>query len=97
MILTYCDSCKQVIKRYTQDPGIDEGDVFLFNEPYLGAMHQPDAAILSPVHYKGELIGWSGTMTHLLDTGGIDPGGMCPRATDVYQEGIRFPGIKIVE
>ena len=90
-------ACKHILQRYSEDPGIGEGDIFFFNEPYLGAIHAPDALIIGPIHHKGELIGWTGTMCHLMDIGAIDAGGICPNAKDIFQEGFRTPGIKIVE
>ncbi|HZS02525.1 MAG TPA: hydantoinase B/oxoprolinase family protein [Chloroflexota bacterium] len=75
---------------------IEEDDVFLLNDPYVAAIHQQDVYVISPLHFDGELIGWLVNFTHLQDVGGIDPG-WCPRATDVRQEGLRIPGLKIVE
>lgn len=88
---------EHVIKTYTDNPGIHDGDVYFLNDPYISALHTPDGAMLTPIFYQGELIGWAATMTHLVDIGGIDPGGHCPRAEDVFQEGFRLPGIKLVE
>ncbi|MFC1968328.1 hydantoinase B/oxoprolinase family protein [Chloroflexota bacterium] len=80
-----------------KEKGIDPGDMILVNNPHDGALHVPDLAILAPVHYRGELVAWTGCATHHLDVRGMNPGGFCPGATDWYQEGIVFRPIKIVE
>ncbi len=86
-----------ITETYSNNPGIFEGDAFLMNDPYICSVHAPDLYIVAPIHYNGELIAWSGAMTHLVDIGGIDPGGMSPRAEDCWQEGLRLPGLKLVE
>lgn len=88
---------KHIAEQYRENPGIAEGDVFFINDPYIAACHQPDMVLISPIHYEGELVAWAASMCHVPDSGGIDPGGFCARATEVYQEGFRSPGIKIVE
>lgn len=84
-------------QRLSQDVGINDGDVFICNDPYLGAIHQPDFATVAPLFWDGELIGWLGASGHQLDTGGMDPGGFSIKATDVHQEGIRMPPVKLVD
>jgi N-methylhydantoinase B len=86
-------ACKGILARFPADQ-IHEDDVFLLNDPYVAAIHQQDVYVLSPVHFEGELIGWVGNFTHMADIGGIDPG-WSARATDVRQEGLRIPGLKI--
>jgi N-methylhydantoinase B len=88
---------RHIIARYSENPGVQEGDVFLVNEPYICSLHTADVYIISPLHYRGQLVGWTGSMTHLVDIGGIDPGGRSPRAREIFHEGIRYTGIKIVE
>lgn len=80
-----------------ENPGIEEGDVFVCNDPYLGAIHHPDVATVAPVFHQGELFAWVGASGHQLDIGGMDPGGFSIRAVDTYQEGLRIPIVKLVE
>jgi N-methylhydantoinase B len=80
-----------------ENPGIRDGDVFICNDPYLGAIHQPDFATVAPVFYQGKLVAWVGASGHQLDTGGMDPGGFSIKAVDVFQEGLRMPPIKLVD
>lgn len=95
--LAFADAVRFLIRERGQDPGIFEGDAFILNDPYVAALHQADMAFFTPIFYKKGLVGWSATMTHLVDIGGIDPGGVSLRATTVYQEGIRFRGVKLTE
>jgi N-methylhydantoinase B len=88
-------ACKGLLERFPESE-IEEDDVFLLNDPYVAAIHQQDVYVLSPVHVDGVLIAWVCNFTHLPDIGGIDPG-WSPRATDVRQEGLRVPGLKLAE
>ena len=72
-------------------------DIFLLNDPYTAAIHNPDVYIISPIHYQDRLVGWSATFVHVSDVGAITPGGDSPDATEIFQEGFRIPGIKLVE
>jgi N-methylhydantoinase B len=85
-----------IIERF----GIEEifpDDIFLLNDPYLAAIHNPDVYIISPIHYENSLVGWSATFVHVSDVGAMTPGGDSPDATEIFQEGFRIPGIKLVE
>src|SRR3990170_2542314 len=64
---------KGVIKLLGDD--IHDGDVILHNDPYLGATHSPDVAIVVPIFFDGELVGFSGASAHLLDLGADAPPG----------------------
>ncbi|WP_309105510.1 hydantoinase B/oxoprolinase family protein [Arthrobacter sp.] len=86
-----------VIKQREQHPGINPGDMFICNDPYLGATHQPDVATVAPVHHSGELRAWVGSSGHWLDIGGSEPGGFNMTARSVFDEGLRLPPTKIVE
>jgi len=77
--------------------GINEGDIFICNDPYLGAIHAPDFATVAPVFHGGELVAWVGASGHQLDTGGTDPGGFSIKAVDIHQEGLRMPPTKLVD
>jgi N-methylhydantoinase B len=80
-----------------ENPGIMEDDQFFLNDPWKGAIHQNDAGVVAPIFYKGELVAWSGALTHQIDMGGMEFGSWCPRATDVFQESVPIPPIKLVE
>jgi N-methylhydantoinase B len=76
---------------------IHPGDAFICNDPFTGGVcHQPDVAIVRPIFHGDELVAWCWAMAHLLDVGGMAPGGFAPGATECYAEGLRFPGIKFI-
>jgi N-methylhydantoinase B len=88
---------KRIIERFENNGGIHPDDIFLLNDPYVAAIHQSDVYLISPIHLQGKLMGWSATFVHVMDIGAMSPGGNSPGATEVYHEGIRIPGIKLVE
>lgn len=88
---------ESVLRMRAQSPGIHAGDMFICNDPYLGATHQPDVATVAPVHFGGELRAWVGSSGHWLDIGGPEPGGFNMNAVSVFDEGLRLPPTSIVE
>lgn len=73
------------------------GDIVLVNDPYHGGSHLPDWTMMTPMFFEGELIFFPVTRAHQGDTGGTVPGGYYPGATDIWQEGLRLPPIKIYD
>ena len=88
---------KCIIDRFAADDGIDPDDLFLLNDPYLAAVHQSYMYMISPIHYQGKLVAWSATFVHVMDIGARSPGGNSPEATEIFHEGLRIPGLKLVE
>jgi N-methylhydantoinase B len=88
---------KRIIERFENNGGINPDDIFLLNDPYLAAIHQSDVYMISPIHFRGQLVGWSATFVHVMDIGAMSPGGNSPGATEICHEGIRIPGIKLVD
>jgi N-methylhydantoinase B len=88
---------KRIIERFESNGGIHPDDVFLLNDPYVAAIHQSDVYMISPIHFRGQLVGWSATFVHVMDIGAMSPGGNSPGATEICHEGIRIPGIKLVD
>ena len=74
-----------------------EGDIYCMNDPYLGGTHLPDIAVVMPVFARGRPLAFSATMTHHQDVGGMAPGSVPTNATEVFQEGIRLPALKLRE
>jgi N-methylhydantoinase B len=73
------------------------GDVFLSSDPYRAAVHQNDIQILQPLFHDERLVAWAGFGAHEVDVGGMDFASWCPKAKDVYQEGIRVAGLKLAD
>ena len=77
--------------------GIRDGDMFVCNDPYVGALHQNDIQMTGPIFWDGEIVAWAGVMAHQTDVGGMDFASWCPKAHEVFQEGLRIPGVRLVE
>ncbi|MCS6927705.1 MAG: hydantoinase B/oxoprolinase family protein, partial [Candidatus Binatia bacterium] len=88
---------KWTLEYRSDNPGIEDGDIFLTNDPWIGATHQSDVALIAPVFWEGELFCWVGNTLHQWDMGGTAPGGFNPMAVDVFWESGCIPPIKIVE
>jgi len=71
------------------------GDVFILNDPFEGGTHLPDFYIFKPIFLDGALVGWSASIGHQLDVGGKTPGGNGCDATEIFQEGLRIPAVKL--
>ena len=75
---------------------IRDGDVFLTNDPFLGALHQNDVVIAAPLFHGGEVFMWIGNVLHHPDVGGVDEGSFCINARTIYQDPPRY-FLKIVD
>lgn len=73
------------------------GDVFIINDPYRGGTHTMDVKFVKPYFRDGRLLLILANTGHWPDVGSMTPGGFTPASTDVYQEGLRFPPVKIYE
>lgn len=74
---------------------LEPGDVILINDPYLGGTHLMDVKMVRPFFYKGGLWCFLANTGHWPDTGGMVPGGFTSRATEIHQEGLRLPPVKL--
>jgi N-methylhydantoinase B len=81
----------------TFEGGINDGDIFLANDPYHGGSHIPDLTMVMPVSYHGELVLFPAVRAHQMDTGAITPGSYSAQATEIWQEGLRLPPIRICD
>ncbi len=89
------EACKAIIRRF--EGRINEGDVYLLNDPYTAALHTSDVYLVTPIHYRGKLVAWSACFVHVYDIGATNPGGFCPDAQSIYTEGFSSPGMRLVE
>jgi N-methylhydantoinase B len=76
---------------------MQEGDTYILNDPYCGGTHLPDIAIVSPVVHRGRVIALAAAMTHHGDVGGMSAGSVPTNSTEIYQEGVRIPPLKLRE
>ena len=89
---------RTIIERFGEEEGgIEPDDIFLLNDPYKGAIHQSDLYMITPIHYEGKLVAWSASFVHVMDIGAMSPGGNSPGASEICHEGVRIPGLKLVE
>lgn len=77
-------------------PGAEEGDTYLFNDPYLGGTHLNDFRLVRPLMRNGRIFAWLASVGHWLDIGGNVAGGYNPRATESHQEGVLIPPVKLI-
>jgi len=93
---TMQDSSRAVIERIRENKWTaDPGDVFIVNDPYLGGTHLMDVRFVKPFFHKGKLWAWLANTGHWPDIGGMVPGGFSANATEVEQEGLRLPPVKL--
>ncbi len=89
------DAIAEVIRKF--QGRILPGDAYLLNDPYQGGTHLPDFYLFKPVHVGDQLIGWSVSIGHQTDVGGMTAGGNGSDATEIYQEGLRIPPLKLYD
>lgn len=88
---------QRVIAEAKAQGGFKDGDLWFLNDPYLSGTHLNDVVLVKPVFVEGELFGLFANTGHWMDMGGSTPGGWAPSATDIHQEGIRIPPLKLYE
>ena len=79
----------------SQTDQLGEGDTILTNIPYTSGTHLSDVSMCMPIFFEGELVAFSSNKAHWTDVGGKNPGSWTTDATEVYQEGLQFPSIKL--
>lgn len=88
-----------IVRWTVEELGVDSfepGDVVLHNDPYRGGAHIPEHSVIRPVFHQGELFGFVANVGHLAEIGGKAVGSFAADATEVFQEGLRIPPVKIV-
>lgn len=91
------DVCiKETTKVIGGNENYNPGDVYIMNDSYLAGTHLNDITVIAPIFYKDNLVGFSATRAHWLDLGAKDPGYPMD-ATEIYQEGLRIPPLKIYD
>lgn len=75
---------------------LDPGDVIVVNDPFVGGAHLPDITLVAPVHLGDRLVGYLASRAHHSDVGGMEPGSMPGRSTEIFQEGLIIPPVRLV-
>lgn len=99
--IQYFTGCADLVVKWTLEnrganPGIADGDVFMQNDPYIGAPHQQDTSTYAPVFWDGKLFCWIFSQCHVGDIGGVDPGSFCVNSRDIFDDPLPFPPMKLV-
>jgi N-methylhydantoinase B len=88
---------KIIVGKFDKPGDIEPGDVFATNDPYWGGVtHLNDIIVAMPVFAGGRIIAWTANIAHNSDVGGMAPGSLTGEATEIFQEGLRLPAIKII-
>jgi N-methylhydantoinase B len=92
------DKAVMRIIELNDEPGaIVPGDIFATNDPFYGGVtHLNDVVLAMPVFHGDRLIAWTANIAHWNDVGGMVPGSISTDATELFQEGIRIPGVKLI-
>ncbi len=92
---TVPDAMQAVLARYGNV--IQPGDVYLLNDPYEGGTHLPDLVLFKPIFYESRHLGFVCTVAHHTDIGGRAPGGNACDSTEVFQEGLCIPPMRLYD
>jgi N-methylhydantoinase B len=92
---SFPDALAATIKRYGDR--MRPGDVYALNDPFEGGMHLPDVFILKPIFHEGERVAFAATICHQTDMGGRVAGSNASDSTEIFQEGLRIPPVKMYD
>jgi N-methylhydantoinase B len=88
---------KRIVELHGKPGDVEPGDVFITNDPYYGGVtHLNDNILMMPVFVDGRLLAWTANIAHWNDVGGMAPGSISMEATEIFQEGLRLPGVKLI-
>ena len=91
------DCLKTILEKFVPLEEWQDGDVIVTNDPYAGGQHLPDIQTFRPVFHGGQRVAIVGTLCHHVDVGGGAPGSYYAQATEIYQEGVRIPPVRLVD
>lgn len=95
--MSLASTVQTIVHEYADNPGIAPDDIWMSNDPYVGACHQMDVVVVAPIHYQGELVAWTGGTCHQIDLGGPVEGQVQVGAKSIYGEQPLVTPIKFVE
>ncbi|MEM9013473.1 MAG: hydantoinase B/oxoprolinase family protein [Pseudomonadota bacterium] len=87
---------KHIIEKFGANDDIHPGDVFISNDPYFGT-HLSDVALAKPIFFNDALVGFAVNKAHWVDVGGMVPGSFTPSSTEIFQEGLQIPTMKVID
>ncbi len=88
---------KRIVALRDKPGDIEPGDVFITNDPYYGGVtHLNDNILMMPVFVDGKLLAWTANIAHWNDVGGMAAGSISMDAKEIFQEGLRLPGVKLI-
>ena len=92
------DKAAKVIAAKFPAETLSDGDVFVTNDPFHGGVtHLNDIIVVMPVFCEGRLIAWTANIAHNSDVGGMAPGSLSGEATEIFQEGLRLPAVRLID
>lgn len=83
--------------RGKQGMTVNDGDMFIGNDPYIAALHQNDVQMVAPIFAGERIIAWAAVEAHETDVGGMDFASWSPKAKEIWQEGMRIPCVKLID
>jgi len=86
---------RQGLKEYRGS--LEPGDMLLLNDPYVSGTHLPDLTLIAPIFHEGSIIGYAANKAHHTDVGGKSPGSLAADSTELIQEGLIIPPVKLVK
>ena len=95
MMCSTPDALLPTIAKFKGD--LAPGDCLILSDPYEGGSHLPDIFMFMPIFHEGRLVAFSSTCAHHVDVGGMAPGSASTEATEIFQEGLRIPIVKLYE
>ena len=94
---TLTQAIRHTLEKFGPD-GLAPGDIVATNDPYLGGgTHLSDVTLTAPIFYRDELVAFSVSKAHWTEVGGKDPGSWTTDSTEIYQEGLQLPCVKLYE
>ena len=88
---------RSVLRKFGAE-NLKPGDIFITNDPYSGGgTHLSDVSIIGPIFHGDELVAFAANKAHWIDVGGMAPGSWTTNSTEVFQEGLAFPCIKLFD
>lgn len=91
---TFRPQVESVLSKFPADE-LQPGDVYMTNDPYRGGTHICDVCLVTPVFFDGRVVAFAVTITHWIEIGGAVPGSIPPNATEIFQEGLVLPCLRV--